>query len=82
MQIIMSSNKEAVLSEKKQSAHFGQKVLVGYSDIIHTKDYASFEDMLKALQQAWDAQWLRVYSARPEGQSHQCCSPPVLMQLA
>ncbi|KAK9835903.1 hypothetical protein WJX74_010643 [Apatococcus lobatus] len=66
MQIIMSSNKEAVLSEKKQSAHFGQKILVGYSDVIQTKDFASFEDMLAALQRAWDAQWLRVYSARLE----------------
>ena len=69
VQIIMSSNKEAVLSEKKQSAHFGQNILVGYSDVIQTKDFATFEDMLRALQQAWDAQWLRVYSARPEGQS-------------
>ena len=71
----MSSNKEAVLSEKQASAHFGQSVLVGFSDVIQTKDFATFEDMLKALQQAWDTQWLRVYSARPEGQH--LCTPAV-----
>ncbi len=69
VQIVMSSNKEAVLSEKRQSAHFGQKVLVGFSELIQTKDFATFDDMLKSLQQSWDAQWLRVYSARPEGTS-------------
>jgi hypothetical protein len=37
VQIIITSNKEAVISEKMLSAHFGQTVLVGYAEPIHAK---------------------------------------------
>lgn len=37
VQIVMTDGKEAVISEKHMSAHFGQTLLVGYSDVIHSK---------------------------------------------
>lgn len=37
IQVVMTANKEAVLSEKELSAHFGQTLLVGYSETIHPK---------------------------------------------
>ena len=35
VQVVMTANKEAVISEKDMSAHFGQTLLVGYSKTIH-----------------------------------------------
>lgn len=37
VQVVMTANKEAVISEKDLSAHFGQTLLVGYSKTIHAK---------------------------------------------
>ena len=37
VQIVITSNKEAVISEKDMSAHFGQTLIVGYSDVIDPK---------------------------------------------
>lgn len=37
VQVVMTANKEAVISEKDMSAHFGQTLLVGYSEAIHPK---------------------------------------------
>lgn len=34
VQIVITDGKEAVISEKDMSAHFGQTLLVGYSDVI------------------------------------------------
>ena len=62
-QILMTANKEAVLSEKDMVARFGQTVLVGYSEVIRPADFASFEAFMAAVQAEWDRQWHRVYSA-------------------
>lgn len=37
VQIIITAGKEAVISEKDMSAHFGQTLLVGYSEMLHPK---------------------------------------------
>ena len=37
VQIVITANKEAVISEKDMSAHFGQTLVVGYSEVIHPK---------------------------------------------
>ncbi len=37
VQIVITDGKEAVISEKDMSAHFGQTLLVGYSDVIQAK---------------------------------------------
>ena len=36
IQIVVTDGKEAVISEKHMSAHFGQTLLVGYSDVIRS----------------------------------------------
>jgi hypothetical protein len=68
----MSANKEAVIAEKELSCRFGQEVLVGYSEPIHSEKYPSFEEFVREVQQQWDAQWKRVYSA---DWSSECLSP-------
>ncbi len=37
IQVVITANKEAVISEKHMSAHFGQTLLVGYSEVIDPK---------------------------------------------
>ncbi|KAK9815692.1 hypothetical protein WJX72_008180 [[Myrmecia] bisecta] len=63
VQIVMSSNKEAIISEKTLSAHFRQTVVVGYSEVIRSSDFGTFEEFVAAVQKAWDAEWARVYAA-------------------
>jgi hypothetical protein len=36
VQIVVTDGKEAVISEKHMSAHFGQTLLVGYSNVIRS----------------------------------------------
>ncbi len=76
----MTRNKEAVLSEKDLSCHFGQTCLVGYADPIDPAGFASFEEFMAALQKAWDAEWKRVYSAQLSGINPQ--QPSRKQQLA
>lgn len=59
----MTANKEAVLSEKDLSSHLGQSVLVCYAEPIHPSDFGSFENFMAAVQESWDKEWQRVYSA-------------------
>ncbi|KAK9903375.1 hypothetical protein WJX75_004155 [Coccomyxa subellipsoidea] len=63
VQIVMSANKEAVISEKELSCKFGQEVLVGYSEAMHPSSYPTFDGFVAAVQKEWDIQWSRVYSA-------------------
>ncbi len=62
-QIVMSANKEAVIAEKELSCRFGQEVLVGYSEPIHSGSFTSFDAFVRAVQQEWDVQWKRIYTA-------------------
>lgn len=63
----MTRNKEAILSEKDLSCHFGQTCLVGYSEPIDPSKFESFEDFMAFIQKHWDAEWKRVYSAKLSG---------------
>ena len=63
LQIVMSANKEAVISEKELSCRFGQEVLVGYAEPIRSSEYDSFDAFVDAVQREWDVQWKRIYSA-------------------
>ena len=65
----MSANKEAVISEKELSCRFGQEVLVGYAEPIHSSRFDTFEVFLDAVQSEWDAQWKRIYSADFSGKT-------------
>lgn len=59
----MGANKEAVISEKELSCRFGQEVLVGYAEPIHSSEFDTFEMFVDAVQRQWDIQWKRIYSA-------------------
>ena len=63
LQIIMSANKEAVISEKDLSCRFGQEVLVGYAEPISSSNFDTFDAFVENVQREWDAQWKRVYGA-------------------
>lgn len=69
VQIVISANKEAVVSEKRMTAGFGQTIVVGYSEPVHSSQYPTFDRFAGKVQQEWDQQWKRVYSARLEGES-------------
>lgn len=60
VQIIVTAGKEAVISEKDMSAHFGQTLLVGYSNVLHPKDYSSAEEFFEAIKKSWSVEWQRV----------------------
>lgn len=62
-QVIITCNKEAVLSEKQLTAHFGQTILVGYSRLINAAEYSEPQGFFDEVQRVWDAEWQRVYSA-------------------
>jgi hypothetical protein len=62
-QIIMSANKEGVLSEKKLIAGFGCTVVTSYSEMIAAADFPTFEAFMARLQAVWDAEWLATMSA-------------------
>ena len=63
MQIVMSANKEAVISEKEMRCGFGQRVLVGYSEVIRSADFDTVAAFTEAVQAEWDRQWQRIYTA-------------------
>ena len=59
----MSANKEAVISEKEMRCGFGQRVLVGYSEVIRSAEYDTVAAFTEAVQAEWDRQWHRIYTA-------------------
>ena len=63
LQVIITYNKEAVLSEKQMSAHFGQTILVGYSRLLDPANFSEPQAFFDEVQRVWDAEWQRVYSA-------------------
>lgn len=60
VQIVMTAGKEAVISEKDMAAHFGQTLLVGYSQKLDPEDYSSTELFCGAVQDTWCREWRRV----------------------
>ena len=67
LQIVMSANKESVMSEKAMTAGFGQTIVVGYSEPVHSSQFPSFDEFASKVQKEWDAEWQRVYSSTPQG---------------
>ncbi|KAK9789400.1 hypothetical protein WJX73_004242 [Symbiochloris irregularis] len=75
-QIIITANKEAVISEKKLLARFGQTILVGFGKPIDASKFSSFDDFFKEVQRDWNVQWARVYGADwADAQAHQPTTP-------
>lgn len=57
------------MSEKAMRAGFGQTIVVGYSEPVHSSQFPTFDDFASKVQREWDQQWQRVYSSQPEGVS-------------
>ena len=55
------------MSEKAMKVGFGQTIVVGYSEPVHSSQFPSFDDFAIKVQKEWDHQWQRVYSSQPEG---------------
>lgn len=53
------------MDEKRYHVRFGATCVTGYGDVMHTRDYGSFDEFFTALQAAWDKLWTEVYSADP-----------------
>ena len=71
------------MSEKAMTAGFGQTIVVGYSEPIHSRQFPTFDDFASRVQKEWDHQWKRVYSSKIEGRSllqikHQIFNPSQL----
>lgn len=75
VQIVMTRNKEAVLSEKDMRCNLGQTCLVGYAEHIDSTNFVTFEEFLSAVQNSWDSEWRRVYTADwSDGRTKACAS--------
>jgi hypothetical protein len=59
----MAANKEAVIAEKKCSAHFGQQVLVGFAPVIRSTDFPTWEGFRERVTEVWNQEWNRVATA-------------------
>lgn len=64
VQVVMSSGKEAVVSEKEGATRFGRDVIVGYSLPIRPASHPDFESFMATVQSTWNTQWDRVAAAR------------------
>lgn len=62
VQVVHSSNKEKIISEKAMTMHWGVTVAVAHSSVIHPKDFKDFEAFFAKVQQTWDATWALVES--------------------
>lgn len=57
IQIIISSNKEKVVNEKKFTLNRNVKIKSAISKSIHPKDYSSFEEFLDKISEEWFELW-------------------------
>lgn len=67
LQIIISTNKEQVLNEKKMTVGFGTTVVTGHSEVIQSGEYDDFEVFFKKVTSTWADTWANVYGANPAG---------------
>lgn len=67
VQVVASSGKEGVISEKATCARWGRRVVVAYSIPIRPADHADFEGFFTKVVEEWVSTWNRV--AREEAAS-------------
>jgi hypothetical protein len=67
LQIIISTNKEQVLNEKKMTVGFGTTVVTGHSEVIQSGEYDDFEVFFNKVTSTWGEIWANVYGANPAG---------------
>ena len=64
VQVVITTNKEQVLSQKLGKASFGARCVVSYGGLIKPSDHADFEAFFEAVKDAWEAQWETAYGTR------------------
>jgi hypothetical protein len=67
LQIIISGNKEAVISEKEMNVGFGCTVVTSYSELVDPSQFATFDAFMARVQQLWDQEWRATMSADAAG---------------
>lgn len=63
VQVVMSAHKEEALDEKRYHFRFGSTCVTGFSTVIHTSSFDSFDAFFTHLQGEWDKLWGEVFSA-------------------
>lgn len=63
----MSAHKEEALDEKRYHFRFGSTCVTGFSQVIHTSSFDSFDAFFAHLQEEWDKLWGQVFSADAAG---------------
>lgn len=63
----MSAHKEGALDEKRHHFRFGSTLVTGFSQVIHTSSFDSFDAFFAHLQEEWDKLWGQVFSADAAG---------------
>ena len=62
IQIIITSNKDKVMSQKKLSVGFGIKCNVFKSETFYPINYNSLDKWIEFIQKKWDESWNNIYS--------------------
>lgn len=68
MQIVITKGKEEAFNETKLSFAYGKTLETGYSEVIDSSKFKTFEDFIEELQMVWDELWGRVYSPEASGE--------------
>lgn len=63
VQVLITTNKEKVVNEKKLSIHYGVACVVEASEVIHPTEFDSFELFKKAIKKKFTDTWEKAYSA-------------------
>lgn len=68
VQVIITRNKEHIISEKHLTCQFGVTLAVAHSDPILAKDYAAdFDAFMAQVQKTWDETWMLAHTADLNG---------------
>ncbi len=81
VQVVITTNKENILSEKMRKATFGVTCVVGYSDVVRPADHGDFESFFEAVQATWEAQWEKTCVPQRSAAEH-CVFPTLSLPLS
>ncbi|GAB4821617.1 hypothetical protein N2152v2_008663 [Parachlorella kessleri] len=70
VQVMITAHKEEVLNERRRTAHWGRTLVVGFSEVLDSTQFAEFDAFMAEVQRVWDAQWERVHSAPRQGKEY------------
>jgi hypothetical protein len=67
VQLIISSGKEHILSEKDFSARFDAVINTAYSPLIQSADFPDFDSFFEHVCSAWLVLWQKAFADNPTG---------------